>query len=343
MAQPAANPGMAAALNQHDRIRRSTELPLFYGRKEKDSITAQNLVDRVNTAAEIAAWDAARKCNELHMILRDKALLWWNTLDDLGVTKNDWDQVREAFLTAYEPRYTAKATCTNFQDLNQRAGETVLDYFLRVQDSCRKLFAAKPDNINNLALAIGANDAVVCGNAKKEGIKDAEKFFKLQLFIAGLRDEIRSKVMEAGEDTLQDTLKVAREAEVIIMDRRRATAVASIEVAATEKINLTEEDFTEEERNLINAIRHKKGFNFRKTGPPKANSTTQCRYCKKMGHFQKECRSRIREKAPMVDAQGKAYTRKLHKIEEEKPLEDNWDRDADVGCISNQTQALNWY
>ena len=70
MAQPAANPGMAAALNQHDRIRRSTELPLFYGRKEKDSITAQNLVDRVNTAAEIATWDAARKCNELHMILR---------------------------------------------------------------------------------------------------------------------------------------------------------------------------------------------------------------------------------------------------------------------------------
>ena len=33
----------------------------------------------------------------------------------------------------------------------------------------------------------------------------------------------------------------------------------------------------------------------------------KCRYCKKMGHMQKECKSRLRDNAPEVDANGKPY------------------------------------
>ena len=59
-----ANPNqaaMAAALNDHDCIRRSTELPLFFGRKERDLISARLLIDRIAIAAEIANWDEARR------------------------------------------------------------------------------------------------------------------------------------------------------------------------------------------------------------------------------------------------------------------------------------------
>ena len=51
---------MNAALLQHDRVRRSTDLPLFYGRKDKDTTTARLMVDRIEMAAEIANWDDAR-------------------------------------------------------------------------------------------------------------------------------------------------------------------------------------------------------------------------------------------------------------------------------------------
>ena len=34
----------------------------------------------------------------------------------------------------------------------------------------------------------------------------------------------------------------------------------------------------------------------------------KCRYCKKMGHMQKECKSRLRDNAPEVDANTKPYT-----------------------------------
>ncbi len=57
----AANPGMAAALNDHDRMKRSTDIPLFFANRAKDTVLPRILIDRIEDAAEIAAWDEARK------------------------------------------------------------------------------------------------------------------------------------------------------------------------------------------------------------------------------------------------------------------------------------------
>ena len=81
------------ALIQHDRVRRTTDIPLFYGRREKDTITPQQLVFRLEKAARVAQWDNlpnpdVRKTDEFYLSLRDDALSWYNTLDNiLGSTK----------------------------------------------------------------------------------------------------------------------------------------------------------------------------------------------------------------------------------------------------------------
>ena len=49
-----ADPAVAIALTQHDRTRRSTDIPLFYGRKDKDTISPQQLVDRLAKARGMA-------------------------------------------------------------------------------------------------------------------------------------------------------------------------------------------------------------------------------------------------------------------------------------------------
>ena len=104
-----------AAMQAHDRIRRSTDLPLFFGRADKDSISARLLVDRIETAAQIAGWiDNARKLQEMYMILRNRAVVWWRSLPDAGIDRDIWNNVKNEFLAMYEPRYTAKTTCTNF-------------------------------------------------------------------------------------------------------------------------------------------------------------------------------------------------------------------------------------
>ena len=62
-----------------------------------------------------------------------------------------------------------------------------------------------------------------------------------------------------------------------------------------------------------------------------------CRYCKKRGHMQKECRSRIRDRAPMVDATGKPFTRKVNAVDEKDATEDA----VKVGSITPGL-GLNW-
>ncbi len=57
-----------------------------------------HLIERVERAVEIAAWDAARKCNELYMILRDKALVWYDSLVDDELDLKDWDVVKKELL-----------------------------------------------------------------------------------------------------------------------------------------------------------------------------------------------------------------------------------------------------
>ena len=346
----AANAGMAAALLQHDRVRRSTELPLFYGRKEKDTITARNLIVRLETASDIAQWpNDARRCAEFFMILRDRALVWWETLEDAGVDDKNWNEVKTAFLKAYEKKYTAKTTCTNFADISQRQGEPVHDYFLRLQEIFGKLINAAPEDMGNVRMVMPA--AIVADTVKEgksEGIKDMAKFFKMQLFIAGLNDSLRAKVMEAGKASIYDCLDLARELETINSDRKRGSgtiaAISSIPEEEEEAAAAADVKLDDEEIAVINAIRAKKGkppmrtsTNFR-NGNNNNSKSVQCRYCKKNGHFQKDCHTRRRDRAPMVDAQGKPYQKRVNNIEGET---------AEAGKINSvsvepETYPLNW-
>jgi hypothetical protein len=69
---PAAN--LAQALNDHDRAKRSTDIPLYYGQPGRDTIVARLLIVRVTDAGAIASWDNARKLLEFKMCLLDKAV-----------------------------------------------------------------------------------------------------------------------------------------------------------------------------------------------------------------------------------------------------------------------------
>ncbi len=39
--------GLQAALLNHDRVRRTTDIPLFFGNKAKETITPQQLIERI--------------------------------------------------------------------------------------------------------------------------------------------------------------------------------------------------------------------------------------------------------------------------------------------------------
>jgi len=300
--------GVRAELEGHERRQRTCQLPLFFGIKSKDTVSAKVLLDRLDTAAEIAGWGNERKLRELYMILRDSALIWWDSLLDVDIDRANWEAVKAEFLATYEPKYTAKTTCTNFQDLVQRSGEASHDYYLRVHETFSKMCNAKPAALNNVRAAAGAGREDV----KKEGMRDVEKFFKHQLFLAGLRDDIRGKVMEAGNESLRDSMRLAIELEVIQQDRKsRVSAVSqNTNVSAIESADHVNEDdeleeLGDEELAAVNAIRLRNGRppykrRFGQNRKPFNKKSVICHYCKKPGHFQKDCHSRLNAGAPMV-------------------------------------------
>ena len=351
---------MAAALQGHDRLRRSTEMPLFFGRKDKDTITARLFIDRIETAARVANWDDARKLSEIYLVLRDRAVIWWNSLEDAGIDRNNWNAVKNEFLASYEPRYTAKITCANFTELTQRQGEGVHDYYLRVHDAFSKMCEAKPAdiatlrgvpaNIAALAVPIAPADLAEC---KREGIRDAEKFFKHQLFLAGLNEPIRGRVMEANKESLHEAMRLAVELETIHQDRKRGQVAAIYEEEESAADYDADDDFGEDEIAAINAIRQRQGKppfkrNFRrslgKSSSANGKSDVTCRYCKKKGHMQRECRKRIAENGAMTNAEGKPFVKKVNAaVVEDSAKTDHQHRSSTVGSIvSGALNALNW-
>lgn len=330
--------GMAAALADHDRIRKSTDLPLFYGRKDKDVITAHQLMERMNRAAVIAGWDNQRKCSEFYLILRDKAIHWWNSLENEevpNITIDNWDELQAAFLRAYAPKYTAKSTCNIFVDLQQKTGESVQDYYLRVDDGFRRMCETKPFTIETqVVAALLPQDAIVAAGLtveqalvyKIEGVRQQEKFLLHQLFIAGLREDIRTKMMEARHMNVRATIDAAREYESILADRRNHKPNVNAIGDETEAEN-------KDEDTEVNAIRGKDG-KFRPNNRPSNGQAGdqkrrafagQCRYCKKTGHLQRFCYDRKKKGAPCVDDKGVPYkTQYANAVEDEKksPLDE---------------------
>ncbi len=232
---------LGQALIQHDRVHRSTDIPLFYGRREKDTIMLQQLVFRLEKAACVAQWDNLanqdeRKTDEFYLSLREDALSWYNNLDNIfGFNKENWSNPKAKFLEAYAPKYTAKTLCICFQDLHQKPDETVQRFYNRVTDTFRNAYLTKPDHtvtyVGVLPSNLNLNEA---NEIMLQGVNRMQWLMFNTVFLGGLREEIRSRVLEEGPTEPDESAKLAREIEIIISDRRREKGYTLTNITASE-------------------------------------------------------------------------------------------------------------
>ena len=158
---------------------------------------------------------------------------------------------------------------------------------------------------------------------------------------------------------MHESMRLAVELETINQDRRGARG----QVNAVEKADAVDDenkdDLQDDEIAAINAIHFRNGKplfnrNFRRkfgannnNGNNKTPNTVICRYCKKPGHVQKDCRKRLRENGAMVDAGGKPFEKRVNathtetsnKMEKDKMMK----RANNVGSIvSGALNSFNW-
>jgi len=355
-----AGPQLAQALNDHDRAKRSTDIPLFYAQPGRDTIAARLLIVRINDAGAIANWNNDRKLLEFKMCLRDKAVGWFEDLIENRINVDDWDTVKAEFLESYELKYSTKTACANFTDLNQKSDETINDYTYRVQQAYKRLTDKKPAAMAavRVTIAAGATEAQI----KAEGIADAFLFIKHQLFLAGLRDGLRDKVLEMEKPTYVESVKAARNLETILNDQKRLNKLAAIKHELGQDVakEIVWDAYDNEALDQIAALRFQQrrpNGNNPRSNTVLRNPDTACRYCKKKGHLQKDCFARKRNKAPMVDANGKPYqNNRVNNVADQgpaapapaaaaaRPASDAGYEDAFIGSLANLSpyHHLNW-
>ena len=159
-------------------------------------------------------------------------------------------------------------------------------------------------------------------------------------------------------------MKVARNLETIQNDHKRLNKIAAVkaELQPEEAREIIWEELTEQEIKQVAALRSCNGrFQSRNNSSPTCNNgqacnntTTNpnivCRYCDKKGHRQKECFSRRRDNAPMVDANGKPYqSNRVNNVADKSanancPQQEPIYEDAFVRSVSNLNpyHHLNW-
>jgi len=334
-AAAAAPDPLEVALRRHEQLRRSTDLPPFYGIRAKDVINPTEFIYRIDNAARAGNWDEARKIVEFRHCLREDALEWWHFLTLVGVPTDNWERINAHFLKTYEVRYTAHTNAVNLRDLPMKPGEDVSRFFSRATHTFRRMLANKPAGM------------------------EAQDFFLIQLTISALRDDIREEVMRIGPATLDAVIDEARKAEILLNEKKGKAQVSAI--AGIDPLEATEEDVaranpSEDDLYQINLVRsrfQKPPFRPRPGGarrpggrPFNGGNRDPCRFCKKPGHQQKDCRARIAAKAPLVDQYGKPYRKQVHAVSEEAPPPPEPRRadpnDYQLHSVATALGNLNW-
>ena len=302
-----ANPeaAIAGALIAHDRVRRTTDIPLFYGIKEKDTITPQQLIDRLERAARVAKWETPElKADQFFLSLRDEALKWSNTLSNIiGFDTNNWDEVKKKFLEAYAPKFSAKTLCIGFQDLRQRSSEDVQTFYNRVSETFRNAYSVKPDHVTTYVGDLGGAgiNQAQANRMMGQGIKRMELLVMNTVFCGGLREDIRNKVLEEGPTEIEESVKLAREIEAIQDKKRdRSVLITSIGEEEDDPEVLEVDEQEVEHLTAVNMIRKRRGlpalrfrvrrFQGNRSGPRKFSGN--CYSCGKQGHRAIHCKSK---------------------------------------------------
>jgi hypothetical protein len=217
---------IAQALTQHDKDCCSTDIPLFYGRKDKDTISTHQLIEHLARAARVANWnDYKHICDEFFLCMLDKAISWANTLDKVhGFDKGDWVLVKAEFFATHATKYTAQTLCTSFHDVKQHGDKTVQDFYRRVSEVFCSVFLVKPVHVTTFDGAADERHGLTDAQAAiimKCGINKMQLLVMNTMFQGGLKEDIPSKVLEKGPTLIQESVKQARELDIISKDKTK--------------------------------------------------------------------------------------------------------------------------
>jgi len=274
---------------------KTSRMPLFYGRTagQKSDITPRAFVERIEAYCKLANKGENAECHVLYDTLRGEAITWWEGLKDAQVDKTIWAEVRREFLIDYDYRIAGESEY-KLKTLKQKVGENAVTFFSRVSAAMEDIDRGIPPH----ETALG---------------RQVQESYRLQvhknLFISGLREDIRTNVLNHPIPDLRTAKEEARRAEFLLANTKPIVSSQTFDELASAMDTVMsidpqendEEELHEEEIAAINNWRIRRGRkpmrwnNRRRTGGYGASNNNtpfqgKCHNCDRTGHMARQCR-----------------------------------------------------
>ena len=339
------NPAAVVAAQQQVDL---SKLPLYHANSKKDVFTAEEWVERVQRAKDAGNWNDNLTTSYVYNALREGALTWYRTLKWSNVNNQVWADVKQAFLEAYGTTHTSRTTTTALHELKQNS-DSVIEYYTKVVEVMSDLQALlPPGGLGQPAVGIKPEIAALQGfNGLANDIKTSQVtdlidfgaqkmiyFVATQIFVSGLKPELRTEVMKQNPVTIMAACTLAQTHEKINLSKKTTNTVGGSIIS-----EITDGDEADQLQLQIDELQKRKtwalskrpwqasggagnfgqnrnpgtansgsGYNPNNGGNSGANSFRRenpargkkCHYCKKMNHFQRDCKKRIAENGQMV-------------------------------------------
>ena len=281
------------AIGQADFKKEFLKLPKFYGISSKDTVTASEFLERVENAARAAGWNDVTTVSTMRLQFLEDAALWFTWARDNN--HPDWmssfNAVATDFILRFEPHIVGMRTLASIKDLVQKENESVARFRDRLGVLAMRWRQAAP--------LPEASETVEQRTHARLGMRAMTEYMLLTHFIMGLREKFRLEVLKKCPSTVQEAVDTALDLEAGMANFKHG---AEEPIAPRGRIEVIE-DFEEmDEDAQIEAIQKA------------LNGLLHCWYCKKKGHRQDKCFTRIRRRAPLVGFDGK--TRKTKDTED---------------------------
>jgi hypothetical protein len=287
----------------------SVKIPIFRGNPKRDTVTVDAWTDTIDRMRGLMGWTEEQTADAAIDAMRDEANVWRENLsygeDNEKAALKVWTDFKVLFLARFASTKTAVQKVGVILNLKQKAEETTLAFYDRVENATKKVVATERATSN-----------------QKTGFTECRKVYTKILFIAYLRPEVRLWVEANGlknDTTLSDIRQRAIDADdaitaKAIMSGAKAAPMAEIQVG--NKSRKSEDQLKEEIAGLnsqLNALGASRGGGRGRgaggtrgggrggasgTQPPKTPAQIAarkrwvlCHKCKQWGiHYSQECR-----------------------------------------------------
>lgn len=314
-------PGPAGQLNL--KIEQS-KLPVFYGIKTKDTITAAHMIDRVTSLQATNAWSDEDTYHHFSLALQGSAQEWLRTQNSLGDNPaKTWTYIMPLFRANFATQEDDSALLDQLRSVAMRSQESITDYGNRVH----RITELLTDKFNRPTRPAAAAANGQYTTAEVDAIESAMekavfKFMALQVFRAGLPKDLRAVVSQQKPTTYARAFELARDQAQIRDSTKTISAVEEDEPQVeavqfrpqTQRPNWNRKpanssgNFSNNNRQQQQRPQYNNSpTTYRGPGNNSSNNKIICVYCKKPNHHQDQCRKRIADRQPCVANNGKQY------------------------------------